>query len=510
MKPQNKKISDDSRDSIIEENRILKEKLEKLEKQLEKKEDESNWLYEKTLKRVNFNERLTKNEAIYIGSNKFEQDNNIYKIGKSNVIKNRQNSLKTGTSPINEFKMHKIYEVLSGLELATEKYIHALMDPLHVNDVSTTEHFMCHIELIDLIIDITIKSQFKSINLINKYIQILKKHNFDFEITKPIIYEFLKKHSPPNEKDNSFEYAIGPITKQCNKCYNEYLLDKFIDDLCIQCNNLLEKENLIDTKKCERCNKIHNKTLFFKDIENNNEDGLLNICNICYNAEKGILHKCCIVCSKIKPLDDFGANHNNLDKKSTRCKDCARIIRNGNAETLPKIPCNICGELLSPSSNILYHQKGKACKAAAAAKGIIQDIPSTNNPMECYKCRKTHNKKLYFKKDNEFIKTCKTCYDEDIGELYKHCNRCDTIKPYDVFSSDRTQGDGKKATCRACLNPPKEQNLRSARVECDTCGKVLSIKNMSRHKKSESCKAAGLLRLTQEKLQEQLQEQVSN
>ncbi|MGL5934391.1 MAG: BRO-N domain-containing protein, partial [Cetobacterium sp.] len=241
-------------DIIFNESQELKKQLEEKAKELKQKEIENkkqekelkqkeienqklrekgNWLYEKTVKKVNFKKRIHKNLAIYVASNIFEKENNIFKIGKSVCMKERKSSLRTGSAPDNDFKMHKSYDVVDGLEIATEKYLHALMESFHIDDKANTEHFMAHMEFIDLIVTNVIQHQFHNINLMNDYIKVLDKHKFNFEAAKPDMVKFVEKSKTRNyNNETQFAYDMKQTTKVCQTCSKNVPIFKFEGENC--------------------------------------------------------------------------------------------------------------------------------------------------------------------------------------------------------------------------------------------------------------------------------------
>lgn len=415
-------------------------------------------LYNDSLSNVRFNQRLDKNTAIYVAANKVEHENNIYKIGKSINMKNRLNSLKAGSSPSNNFKMFKTYETIANMELATEKYIHALMNSLHIEDDSNTEYFIGHLDVIDLVIKNTIDNQFKSINIINEYISILEKYDFNSEkITSDIINKF--------------------VSTYLNNTSDEEIIKNELEEIKEEESDPAEgKQKEIKEKELDD----GQEEIKEEESEDDDQEEDYRSCNTCFVT---------------KHIDDFGVNHKYKDSKSKRCRACSKAIKSGNTKDLEKFKCEICEKELLPSTNLKKHQATKSCLAVAADKynnHIEEPIkpPKEVDTMECYKCKKSHDRTLYFKSPDvdQLIKTCFKCFDEEQGELYKHCNRCDTTKLFDDFPNDSTQSTGKKAACKICNNAARKSTGETA--ICEFCSREVSVKNLSRHQKTAACQAA--------------------
>lgn len=48
-------------------------------------------------------------------------------------------------------------------------------------------------EFIDLVVGGILKNQFHTIDMINEYINVLQKHDLNFETTKPLVKQFVEK-----------------------------------------------------------------------------------------------------------------------------------------------------------------------------------------------------------------------------------------------------------------------------------------------------------------------------
>ncbi|MGL5936527.1 MAG: hypothetical protein ACRCZI_13015, partial [Cetobacterium sp.] len=317
--------------------------------------------------------------------------------------------------------------------------------------------------------------------------------------------KFVEKSKTRNyNNETQFAYDMKQTTKVCQTCSKNVPIFKFEGENCADCIKELERIDLLKKKKCNSCDTMKYKEEFFKDINCYNEDKLIDTCTECYNKENENIYRSCNVCLNIKLLDDFGANHIYEDHKSKKCKECSLIMRKGEAEKLPKKKCVICNAEMSPNSHLANHQKTKACIAASKKNmnpldlikaqqesqkllPVVSEKEIAKNIAECFKCGKSHDRTLFFKVNDTdaFTKTCIKCFDDSLGHLYKQCNKCNTIKLFDEFNTDKTQKSGKRFACKSCESVKKIGKT----IVCEICNKEVSVANLKRHQKTTSCKA---------------------
>lgn len=154
--------------------------------QLKKSEDGKLWLNTISKENVSFKLYEAKTDGVYIGSGFLDKENSIYKIGKTNDAKKRERELATSSSAENAFKILKYYKTYSGMGIATEHYIQALLKPCHVSarkdaKGSSMEFYMSHIKFLDKITEKTISDQDETIVIINDYIRFLKENNMNID-----------------------------------------------------------------------------------------------------------------------------------------------------------------------------------------------------------------------------------------------------------------------------------------------------------------------------------------
>jgi prophage antirepressor-like protein len=385
-------------------------------KEIKKIESEMNWLNKISKNKVTFNKFSKKTDGVYIGSDSFNHQNFIEKIGKATRNKTRERDLASSSAPDAAYKMVKIYDVFKGLEIDTEKYIHTILSPLHINsDGGSTEHFMIHRSLAIKVIDKIIKDQNDTIEIVNNYIDLLDENKYDFSLVEKLlgdnqdkldkeiitkicdkcdqclsIYKFVFDKEENNYSstcetciDNySHEIYNGEtaIKKQCTECEKILLIKNFyIKDAikqtyrskCISClgkqsrelNKKIKEDPMILNKKCDKCHEILKKTMFFKD-NFNEDDHFINTCISCYNKNIGKNHKHCNKCNAIKSVDNFASDTSKIDKKSTICKECRKASQKVYIANMPKATCDVCNKEVT-GSNLSAHKKTKTCLAIA-------------------------------------------------------------------------------------------------------------------------------------------------
>jgi hypothetical protein len=133
-------------------------------------------MYQLAMKDTSFKLRLEKKEALYLGGLKNDITNNIRKIGKSNNANKRGVQHSTATIELNRFVVESVYQTYPDLAIPTERYTHAILDPLMIKTNSNRrEHFFTDKEFVDKIINKILNSQDELVEDVNSYIRNIKK-----------------------------------------------------------------------------------------------------------------------------------------------------------------------------------------------------------------------------------------------------------------------------------------------------------------------------------------------
>lgn len=542
-------------DIIFNDSQELKNKIKQLEYkhklELDKKETEKNWLHNVTRNQVTFKKYVTKTDGVYLGAAAFEHQNYIEKIGKSIEVRKREDKLATANSGTNAFQVYKNYETYSGLEQPTEKYVHALLAPLHVNtERGGTEHFMIHRTFADSIIEKVIVDQNNTITLINNYIDLLQINQYNYSNMSKIL---------DNVTDCTSAIELSKICIGCNANLNMDMftvLDKKNNVYNEKCNICISDQTqialqlventLTGKKKCTGCDETYNLDMFFIDIDNKNL--LIAECRNCVNIKENCSVKQCNVCFVIQTYNNFRKNTKFKDNHTAKCNAChdsekvicefcrVQVIPDNllnhqrtascieaqqtitntvplkvfvpvsaelEVQTEVKIPiepgikkqCNTC-EKVFPISNFyyspskkLYDGKCRACLTSykLAARTRLKENP-TYNIKECDTCHEVKKLMYYFKTENNT--TCKVCYNKQHDPLNpcKQCNRCLQIKALDNFTTDNNAVDGKTTICKACKDTTERTHVNdNSRATCNLCGTEGSKRHMSAHQRSKKC-----------------------
>lgn len=541
-KPKAEKFRDwaaDILDDIIFNNcNELKKKLEEKEKEnqqeikrlenihkeeLKKVEDEKNWLNKISKNKVTFSKFSKKTDGVYIGSDSFNQQNFIEKIGKATKNKTRERDLASSSSPDAAYKMVKIYDVFKGLELDTEKYIHTILSPLHINsDSGSTEHFMVHRSFAIKVIDKIIKDQNNTIEIVNNYIDLLDENKYDFSLVEKLL------------EDNQDKLDKKTVTKTCDKCDQCLNVYKFVFDkeennyssTCEACidnySNKLSNEILTsqinDKKKCANCKTIYNHDMFYEN--KNNTKTSWDICKQCHNDKEGVNCKQCSNCKEVLQYQNFRKTAKFKDGHNSKCKDCT-------SQYQVRVICEYC-KMQVLEHNLKNHQMTLSCKTSR--EPMLKDIPNpcvsseiiiktdlvkqvevieeyddeTAVRKQCTECEKILLIKNFYIKDaikQTYRSKCISCLgkksrelkkkiQEDPMILNKECDKCHEILNKTMFFKDTSNEDDHFiSTCISCYNG----NIGKKHKHCNQCNKIKSVDNFASDinkidKKSTLCK----------------------
>jgi prophage antirepressor-like protein len=334
---------------------------------LENKDKEKHWLHLLTKNQITYKKFTTKRDGIYQGSSEFENQNYIEKIGKSVDIKNRAREFSTATSPNNAFQMYKNYSLYKDMHNVTERYVHTILQPFRIlsDDTTAKEHFMIHRSVAEKIMDKIVTSQDETINMINKYIELLDEHEFNYETVAKILGD-----------DNGVIQDIDLTKKACVTCSRDldttcfYLKDDGTHvDNCNECIdnqselllNKINKNQLNGFRICKKCNKVLKFNMFYTSKDNT--DILWDDCRECYNNNVGNPTKQCIDCLEVYQYNKFMTCNHSKDGHNTRCHECRLAIERERLSKKIKVICEYCcAQVLN--LNIKEHQKTKMCLEA--------------------------------------------------------------------------------------------------------------------------------------------------
>ena len=124
--------------------------------------------------------------------------------------------------------------------------------------------------------------------------------------------------------------------KHCYNCDSWKELPEFsklksskdgLQNKCRQCERLIRQRkkrgaDIPENKECAYCKEVKATDLNFNI--NPRTKKLQNICKQCIEENNSEISKICILCLKIKPIDNFVINRNKAARKS-HCNDCAQI-----------------------------------------------------------------------------------------------------------------------------------------------------------------------------------------
>lgn len=203
-----------------------------LKNEVKDKTEKADWLSIKTKKNVSFKPFKKPREGNYLGANQTDSLAFIHKYSKSYSTKKRQEAAGCFSSPKNKFEMKKIYKTWEGLELATESYMHKLLLPFSTKDSDNKkgprEFFMAHKEIINTVASMVIESQTQIVQFINKYLEILKENNYDFNIVDDQIQN---KTIELNIYD--FDSIVGELANQTDDESENELVDEVVDEVVV-------------------------------------------------------------------------------------------------------------------------------------------------------------------------------------------------------------------------------------------------------------------------------------
>lgn len=501
---------------------------------LENKEKEKHWLHLLTKNQITYKKFTTKRDGVYQGSSEFENQNYIEKIGKTVDIKNRARDLSTATSPNNAFQMYKNYSLYKDMHGITERYIHAILQPFRIlsDDTTAKEHFMVHRTFVEKIIDKIVTSQDETINMVNKYIELLDEHEFNYENVAKIL-----------DNNTGIIQGIDLTKKTCVTCSRDldttcfYLKDDGIYvDNCNECINFqseillnkIDKNPLNGIKICKKCDRALNFNMFY--INKDNIDIVWDDCRECHNTYIGNPTKQCVDCLEVYQYNKFSTSKHSKDGHKTRCNHCTSILDQEKLSKRIKVICEYC-YLQVLNVNLKEHHKTKMCLHArnvviqessidheilvklnevddnenevddhSTATNVVDDSeeyepkPKTNrtniddsiqniSKKQCTDCKQILTLNNFYLKDatsNVYRSKCKSCCYKINKEhskkvkynpLYgkKECNCCNILLDYELFFSDESKEDGFLDTCIGCYNKDKTRSK-----QCNKC-KIIKV-----------------------------------
>ena len=367
---------------VIQEQKVLEYK-----KQLEIKNDEAQlmkdefrqitnenkWLHLSTKEKVSFTKYVIKRYGLYMGNSQFELLNFILKIGKSIRPIKREIDLSASNAPLNNFKMLSKYSIHDGLEIRTEKYIHALLAPFGTkeNNKTSQEHYMIHPKFANFIIEMVLESQNKICSFINQYIDILETNNYDFEIvgdildTDNILELFEENYSDITEGDETQEFEQHIESKKKEESISN---EENKEDIEKEHNETQEYEAEIPYSQ-EDINKETNG--FFRKKMQKRNDFIMRMNNMGFeiiSAYDTIEHPVTLLCSE---FHEFTIIPNNHDMDRIACYECKRIKKTTDATELLKSRGIICidyderkykcsngHDFITSNNNYLIHRNG--------------------------------------------------------------------------------------------------------------------------------------------------------
>lgn len=451
-------------------NKIIEEQHKK---DLLEKDNEKNWLHKITKNQISFKKFLTKTDGIYLGSATFEHQNYIEKIGKSINSKQREDRYKTSRVKENTFQIYKNYDIFNGMESVTEKYVHGLLNPFHINNstIGGTEHFMVHQSFASKIINKVIIDQNETIDIINNYIDLLSSNDYNYDTVLPLLDNNIIK--------NIVEKKICISCDQILEIYNFFLIDKINNTRNKKCNtcvtnysNNLKQEMLLDPlngkKQCTKCNDVYNFDMFF--IDKNNIELLWDFCKKCNNELVNNPTKQCISCYSVLTYNNFGKSIHLKDGFKNKCKICFSV------ESI-KVICEFCNfQILELSLN--KHQNSASCKVYQDKNNEIEnniEIINSNSIEKIISINTTEE----IEEINEIIKLIDCVGVDDENTLKKQCTRCKEILTINNFFIHNKLKQTHRAECRSChskiskeLSKKIKENPIHGKKECMTCKNV--------------------------------------
>jgi hypothetical protein len=207
-------------------------------------------------------------------------------------------------------------------------------------------------------------------------------------------------------------------------------------------------------KKCNECEKLLPPKQFF--------DGK-DACIDCYEKEHGE-SKQCTKCRQIKNKYLFIVDVSKKDGLTYDCKDCRYEMN----------------KKIKEENHKKHPNSGKK---------------------KCVTCNEYKYFKLFFRKGDEYVDDCKSCYNEKNSES-KQCMTCSEIKIVKEFTIVRINSDGLSSYCKTCSkvkrdserseqrSEQKEININRNKKQCVRCNQSKDLKYFfkTNEKEYEECR----------------------
>ena len=330
LKLENQKIIEIKDQLLIESQEIIK----KQEAALKLVEEDNKWI--QLISKVNASFKLygAKTEGLYLGAHESHAKDFMYKFGKSTDANTRASDHSVSAPDLDKFTLLDKYSTYKELHIPVESFIHALLRPFSINKIRK-EHFIIHPFLINKITKIVLNTVDDCVLDINKYITILNKYKFNYEIINNILeneIDILENNNEILEIDNESDSNWETETEDDDSDINDnHEVDKSkIENKNISGNSLETiPENIIDTTKfvikrigmvtCKACAIQKNKSEFTEIPGKRNA-----ICKSCEGRPRvrsppgEIFCRGCAT-SKVKSEYDTSPTTNKLYE---RCKMC--------------------------------------------------------------------------------------------------------------------------------------------------------------------------------------------
>ena len=211
-----------------------------------------------------------------------------------------------------------------------------------------------------------------------------------------------------------------------------------------------EKKEIDHRKKCNECEQLLQPTQFFADKD---------ACIGCYEKENGEC-KQCTRCRQIKSKHLFIVDVSKKDGLTYDCKECR-------------------------------YEMNKKIKEENHKKHV------NSGKKKCVTCNEYKYFKLFFRKGDEYVDDCKSCYNEKYSES-KQCVLCNEIKTTTEFTIVRINNDGLSSYCKTCSklkrdqerSEQKEIHINRNKKECVKCNQSKDLKYFfkTNEKEYEECR----------------------
>ena len=192
------------------------------------------------------------------------------------------------------------------------------------------------------------------------------------------------------------------------------------------------KQEITHIKKCNECEKLLPPKQFFTDKE---------VCIDCYEKQHGE-SKQCTKCRQIKNKHLFIVDVSKKDGLTYDCKDCRYEMN----------------KKIKEENHKKHPNSGKK---------------------KCVTCNEYKYFKLFFRKGDEYVDDCKSCYNEKHSES-KQCMTCSEIKIVKEFTIVRINSDGLSSYCKTCSKVKRDSERSEQRSEQRSQQKEI---NINRNKK---------------------------